>query len=58
LSLEQEGYSLSLGADAGPPQVLLLSSDETSSFTLQFAGRDKVWASLSSDGIGEVVIDD
>ncbi|WP_447902027.1 type II secretion system minor pseudopilin GspH [Pseudomonas serbica] len=58
LSLEQEGYSLSLGADAGPPQILLLSSDETSSFTLQFAGRDKVWASLSSDGIGEVVIDD
>jgi general secretion pathway protein H len=58
LSLEQEGYSMSLGADAGQPQIQLYSSDETSTFSLTFAGKDRVWASLSSDGIGEVMIDD
>ncbi|MNG01082.1 putative type II secretion system protein H precursor [compost metagenome] len=58
LSLEQEGYSVSLGADAGQPQIQLYSSDETSTFSLTFAGKDRVWASLSSDGIGEVMIDD
>jgi general secretion pathway protein H len=55
--LEQDGYSLSLGADEGPPQLLMLSSDETSAFTLTFVTRDRAWLSLSSDGIGEVVID-
>lgn len=58
LSLEQEGYAMRLGTDAGPPQILLYSSDETSSFTLTFAGKDRIWATLSSDGIGEVVIDE
>ena len=37
LHLEQDGYSLILGADEGPPQLLMLSSDETSAFTLTFA---------------------
>ncbi|WCM51790.1 type II secretion system minor pseudopilin GspH [Pseudomonas sp. WJP1] len=58
LSLEQEGYSLRLGADAGPPQIVLYSSDETSSFTLTFAGQDRVWATVTGDGIGEVMVDD
>jgi general secretion pathway protein H len=58
LSLEQEGYSMSLGADAGQPQIQMYSSDETSTFSLTFAGKDRVWASLSSDGVGEVMIDD
>ena len=40
LRLEQDGYSVSLGADEGPPQLLMLSSDETSAFTLTFATRD------------------
>ena len=58
LNVEQDGYSLSLGADAGPPQIQLYSSDEISSFRLTLAGKDRVWASLSSDGVGEVMIDD
>jgi general secretion pathway protein H len=58
LSLEQEGYSMSLGPDAGPPQILLYSSDETSSFTLTFAGKDRIWATLASDGLAEVMVDD
>jgi general secretion pathway protein H len=57
LRLKQDGYSVSLGADEGPPQLLMLSSDETSPFTLTFETRDRSWLSLSSDGIGEVVID-
>ncbi|KEX91482.1 type II secretion system protein GspH [Pseudomonas umsongensis] len=58
LSLEQEGYALRLGADVGPPQILLYSSDETSNFTLTFAGKDKIWATLSGDGMGEIMIDE
>lgn len=49
---------MGLGADAGPPQIQLYSSDETSSFRLTFAGKDRVWATQASDGIGEVLIDD
>lgn len=57
LRLKQDGYSVSLGTDEGPPQLLMLSSDETSTFTLTFEARDRIWSRLSSDGIGEVVID-
>jgi general secretion pathway protein H len=57
LRLKHDGYSATLGADEGPPQLLMLSSDETSIFTLTFETRDRTWLSLSSDGIGEVVID-
>ncbi|VVN78854.1 type II secretion system minor pseudopilin GspH [Pseudomonas fluorescens] len=55
--LEQDGHPVSLGADEGPPQLLMLSSDETSAFTLTFASQDATWLSLSSDGIGDPVID-
>ncbi|MBV6824394.1 type II secretion system minor pseudopilin GspH [Pseudomonas sp. PD9R] len=55
--LQHGGYVVSLGADEGSPQLLMLSSDETSSFTLTFESKDRVWLSLSSDGLGEVVID-
>jgi general secretion pathway protein H len=57
LRLKHDGYSVSLGADEGPPQLLMLSSDETSPFTLTFETKDRSWLSLSGDGIGEVVID-
>jgi general secretion pathway protein H len=57
LRLKQDGYSVSLGADEGPPQLLMLSSDETSSFTVTFEVRDRIRSRLTSDGIGEVVID-
>jgi len=57
LRLKQDGYSVSLGADEGQPLLLMLSSDETSSFTVTFEVRDRIWSRLTSDGIGEVVID-
>lgn len=56
--LKQDGFSLSLGADEGPPQLLMLSSDETSAFTLTFVSSNRTWSSLSGDGIDEVAIDD
>ncbi|MCX2897358.1 type II secretion system minor pseudopilin GspH [Pseudomonas mandelii] len=57
LHLELDGGFSSLGADEGPPQLLALSSDETSAFTLTFMTANTTWLSLSSDGIGEVRID-
>ncbi|HEF4760396.1 TPA: type II secretion system minor pseudopilin GspH [Pseudomonas putida] len=57
LRLTRDGYSVSLGADEGPPQLLMLSSDETSAFTLTFETSDRHWVSLSSDGVGEALID-
>lgn len=57
LRLTHYGYSVNLGADEGPPQLLMLSSDETSPFTLTFETKNRSWFSLSSDGVGEVVID-
>lgn len=56
--LQQDGYGVGLGADEGPPQLLLLSNDETSAFTLTFESGNRAWLSLSGDGIGEVAIDD
>jgi general secretion pathway protein H len=55
--LKEDGYSIELGADEGLPQLLMLSNDETSAFTLTFEPGTRTWLSLSSDGIGEVVID-
>lgn len=56
--LEQDGYSVILGGDEGAPQVLLLSSDEISPFSLTFETPERRGLNLSSDGIGEVRIDD
>jgi general secretion pathway protein H len=55
--LKEDGYSIDLGADEGPPQLLLLSNDETSVFTLTFESSNRTWLNLSGDGLGEVVID-
>jgi general secretion pathway protein H len=55
--LKEDGYSIDLGADEGLPQLLMLSNDETSAFTLTFESSNRTWLSLSGDGIGEVVID-
>ena len=57
LRLKHDGYSAALGADEGPPQLLMLSSDETSVFTLTSESKDRRWLSLSGDGVGEVKID-
>ena len=55
--LELDGYFVTLGGDDGPPQLMMLDSDETSAFTLTFSSANKTWLSVSSDGIGGVVID-
>lgn len=57
LHFDQGGQALRLGADEGLPQLLMLSSDETSAFTLTFSVRERTLLSLSSDGLGEAVID-
>jgi general secretion pathway protein H len=57
LRLEQDGHPVTLGGDDGPPQLLMFSNDETSVFTLTFGSDKKTWLSLSSDGLGQVVID-
>lgn len=58
LRLEHDGFAVNLSTDDGPPQLLMLSSDETSHFTLTFETKERTWLSLSGDGIGEVRIDD
>ncbi len=57
LQLEVDGQFVDLGSDDGPPHLLMLSSDETSAFSLTFSSADTTWLNLSSDGIGEAVID-
>lgn len=57
LHLEQDGHALILGVDEGPAQLLMLSSDETSAFTLTFSIPDRTLLSVSSDGLSAVVID-
>ncbi|WP_429382715.1 type II secretion system minor pseudopilin GspH [Pseudomonas laurylsulfatiphila] len=52
-----DGYAVDLGADEGPPQLLIFSNDETSVFTLTFESTNRTWLSLSGDGLGEVEID-
>lgn len=58
LRLEQEGQFMSLGADQGPAQLLALSSDESNEFSLTFFIQGKTVLRLSSDGIGQVVLDE
>lgn len=58
LRLEQEGQPLTLGDRPGHPHLLLLSSDETSAFTLYIATDGRQEVSVSSDGLGEPMIDD
>ncbi|MCF4998058.1 type II secretion system protein GspH [Pseudomonas syringae] len=57
VDVEQEGHFVALARDEGSPQWLMLSSDETSVFSLTFSSTDRTWLRLSSDGLGEVVID-
>lgn len=57
LRLELEGQPLTLGSRRDQPQVLVLSSDETSVFRLHFETLGQRWFSLSSDGLGEPLIE-
>jgi general secretion pathway protein H len=56
--LEWEGQSLALADQPDTPQVLLLSSDETSQFTLHFDGNGQRWLSISGDGLNDPVINE
>lgn len=56
--LQLDGYPVQLGADQGPAQLLMLSSDEISAFNLTLASEERHWLSLGSDGLGEVRIDE
>jgi general secretion pathway protein H len=56
--LAVEGLPVRLASSAEMPQLLILSSDEISAFTLQLASRERVWAGLSSDGLSEVSLDE
>lgn len=58
LRLEQEGQALKLGDRPGQPHLLLLSSDETSAFTLHIETDEQRWSSISSDGLGKPTIDE
>lgn len=58
MTLEQEGRPLSLSDQPGQPQIVVLSSDELSPFALSFASKTQRWLSVSSDGLGEPVIDE
>ena len=58
LRLEQYGRAMVLHNSPGQPQVLVLSSDEFSAFTLHFETAGQQWLSLSSDGLGEPAVDE
>lgn len=58
LRLEQEGQGLKLMDRPAQPHLLLLSSDETSVFTLHLETDEQRWLSISSDGIGEPTINE
>lgn len=56
--LAVEGLPVRLASSAERPQLLILSSDEISAFTLFLVTRDRVWTGLSSDGLSEVSLDE
>ena len=56
--LSSDGYPESLGTEDGPPQLLMLSSDETSPFSLTFESHGRTWSRVAADGLGEVRVDD
>lgn len=57
LSLSLEGRSHSLTAGVDTPQLLWLSSDENTPFTLHLDSPPLRWLSISSDGLGDPLIE-
>ncbi|AXA56075.1 type II secretion system minor pseudopilin GspH [Pseudomonas thivervalensis] len=58
LGLELEGHVLRLDDVQGPPQLLMLSSDEISPFRLLINVAGQAIARVSSDGLAEPLIDE
>lgn len=56
MRLELDGQPLSLGTQLDRPQLLLLSSDETSAFAVHFESAGQRWLSVTGDGLAEPVI--
>ena len=56
--LTVEGLPVRLANSAQLPQLLILSSDEISAFTMFLVTRERVWANLSSDGLSEISLDE
>lgn len=56
--LELEGQALRLSERALEPQLLILSSDQISAFTLHYETAQDHWLSLSSDGLSAVAINE
>lgn len=56
MRLELDGQTLSLGAQLDRPQLLLLSSDETSAFAVHFESVEQRWLSVFGDGLGEPIL--
>ncbi|AMB87477.1 type II secretion system protein GspH [Pseudomonas agarici] len=56
--LELEGRPLKLGNRLNQPQLLVLSSDEMSAFTLHYETAQRRWLSVSGDGLGDPAIDE
>lgn len=56
--LELEGQPLRLNERALAPQLLILSSDRISAFTLHYETMHEHWLSLSSDGLSAVTINE
>lgn len=58
LRLEQPGQAPVLGDRPAQPHVLLLSSDESTAFTLHLLADQQSLISLSSDGLSEATLDE
>ncbi|WP_417695695.1 type II secretion system minor pseudopilin GspH [Pseudomonas sp.] len=58
LGLELDGHVLRLDDTQGPPQLLMLSSDEISPFRLLINVAGQTIARISSDGLAEPLIDE
>jgi len=57
LGLEQDGHVLTLDDAQGPPQLLMLSSDEISPFRLLIKVAGQTISQVMSDGLAEPLID-
>ncbi|WP_166358062.1 GspH/FimT family protein [Pseudomonas akapageensis] len=58
LRLEVDGHVVGAGEGDRQPQLLVLSSDETSAFRLHFEQAGLRMVSVSSDGLNEALIDE
>lgn len=58
LALDVDGHAIVLDDAPGSPQLLMLSSDEVSPFSLLIRAGETALAQVSSDGLSEPVLHD